>query len=189
MSATINLAAELVAGINALPASGARWLRAHGVSDSALLAWPGPVGAVRIRPLECGLWEPSDTGGMAFIQPALDDGAYSTIIDLVAWFPANPAEFWLRTGLATVLGEGSMCFAYARQTPMPIWRRPLRWLRAHGWGLVVFDWQYAQIGLGQLSSIVAEDLQHGIEIEEQLRGPPPPPLPKILVPKDIAEAA
>ena len=42
MSATIALAAELVAGINALPETGARWLRAHGVSDAALLSWPGP---------------------------------------------------------------------------------------------------------------------------------------------------
>ncbi len=189
MSETIHLAAELVAGIDALPDTGARWLRNHGVPDAALLAWPGPVGATKIRPLECGLWEPSDTGRMAFIQPALVEGAYSTIIDLVAWFPANPAKFWLRTGLATVLGEGSMCFAYAREIPMPIWRTPQRWLRAHGWGLVVFDWQYARIGLEQLSAIIADDLQHGIEIEEQLHGPPPPPLPKILVPKVIAVAA
>ena len=48
MSTTIHLAAELVAGIDALPDTGARWLRDSGVSDAALLSWPGPVGAMRI---------------------------------------------------------------------------------------------------------------------------------------------
>lgn len=189
MSATINLAAELVASLDAMTDTAAKWLRGHGVSAGAQMMWPGPIGVAQIETLECGFWQPSENGQLAYIQPALDYGPYSTIIDLVAWYPSDPAKFWLRTGLATVLGEGSMCLAYAREIPLPIWRKPLRWLRASGWGIVVCDWQYARIDLLRLSTIISEGLQHGIEIEEQLRGPAPPPLPKILVPKVIAEAA
>ena len=167
MSKTINLAAELVAGIDALPETGARWLRAHGVSDAALLSYPGPCGMARIETLDFFFWQPSETGRPAFIMPALVGGAYSDILDIAAWFPSDPSTCFQRTGHGPVLGWDHLDATGFHNSPVTLRTSPLDWLR-HGSGVAVVDWFVASALLRGAVRLDCADEAHGREVRRRM---------------------
>jgi hypothetical protein len=131
----------------------------------------------RIRVSKGITFEPDDDGGGAFIVPvrvespitpetfdaatAVRDGA---IIDLVAFHPLHPDRWALRRDVAEWLGAIEP--QYLAPDPVPVWRSPLSWLQAGCRGIVLLSRerisQYRVLsGLGE---VVAEDLQHAVEL-------------------------
>lgn len=159
------------------------WLRRQGVRG-----WSPLTGSIQRGNIEVHetLFDFGPNGSPAFIHPIFDgDG---DVIDLIAWRPSAPSRWWLRTGIATMLGEVAVHACYVHESPLRLHRTPLNWLRRSGWGAVPLDWQCARFDLMEIADFIAEDLQHGIEIEDQLRGPARP-LPRIRVPDEIRRAA
>lgn len=181
MSKAINLGAELVAGIDALPETGVRWLRAHGVSGSALLAWPGPVGMTRIETLDFGFWEPCDNGRPAFVQPALVGGAFSEILDLIAWFPSDPSACFQRTGHGPLLGWAWLDAARFNCLPVTLRASPLDWLRHGGSGVAVCNWFVAGSLLRGAVRLDCADEAHGREVRRRMSRTAR--VPEITIPK------
>ena len=106
-------------------------------------------------------------------------------IDHIAWYPDDPARWWLRRGTAVLLGEIEVVHAEVYGEPIQVHRTPLDWLKAGGEGVVIVaDWEAAFYCLRGLS-IVAEDVTHGDELRRRLR-PRAPELPHILVRQDVA---
>lgn len=180
----IDLPAELVAALDGRTESVVDWLHQHGVADSTMHEWPGPVGVSLIEvSTKSGTYQPTEHGEPAIVHPVHDDGPYSDIIDVVAWRPSEPARWWLRTGAAIMLGEHAVRHAYVYERPLSIHRTPLRWLAAYGNGAVILDWRACRPELMEMVGFQAEDFDHGIEIQRTLRWPVPT-LPPIRVPRD-----
>jgi hypothetical protein len=101
-------------------------------------------------------------------------------IDIVAWAPArNRLGSWL--GRAWALGQ-EQTFR-PRLDPdgaLPVWRDPLGWLRAGRRGLVLIDLIRAADELSFAGPLLAEDLDHAIELRDALSRP----APRILVPTE-----
>src|SRR6266550_6674203 len=93
------------------------------------------------------------------------------ILDLLAFSPAYPMRWALRTGNATWLGAIEPQFLMPE--PVPIWRNPLAWLRNDCRGLVLLNpvrsEQYRVLTV--CDSIVAEDERHAAELREVLDHP------------------
>jgi hypothetical protein len=101
-------------------------------------------------------------------------------IDIVAWAPARSRlGSWL--GRAWALGQEQVF--RPRLDPdgaLPIWRDPLGWLRAGRRGLVLIDLIRAADELSFAGPLLAEDLDHAIELRDALSRP----APRILVPTE-----
>ncbi|MBM3556021.1 MAG: hypothetical protein FJX47_10755 [Alphaproteobacteria bacterium] len=92
----------------------------------------GLVGASRIV-VDDGFFEPGHEGKWtALICPVADDDG--TLLDLVAFDPARPACWWLRTGIGRFLGQVKGRWDEGRQFLHPT---PLSWLQSGGLGAVV----------------------------------------------------
>jgi hypothetical protein len=146
------------------------------------------IGVTRIR-LAGELYEPEPEGGRAFISPILahlpdtpessDPWAFArfgSLVDLIAWDPAHPHKWALRTGAASWLG----CIPpqYIEPEPVRIWRSPLAWFRSDctGLALVTRERPEAYRLLANLrGGIIAEDHHHAAEILDVLQHPWPAP--------------
>ncbi len=189
-SPVIDLNGELVASFSARRGKPEDWLVAHGVDSMALQQWPGPVGVMSIEVVgKSGLYQPAEEGGgqPAFIHPVHADGPYSDIIDIIAWRPADPGTWWLRTGVAALLGGFALRCAWAHKWPLRLHRTPLSWLASDGNGAVVLDWAYCRSDLLDLAGLDAADYRHAEQIERALRVPPPPQ-PRIRIPQSVGAA-
>ena len=155
----------------------------------------GNVGVAEIETTAEGIYQPAPGGRKAFIQPVygevpppkvpIIDPADPEPIDLVAWFPGEPARWWLRRGTAVLLGEIEVVCAEVYDEPIQVRRTPLDWLKAGGDGIVILaDPATASLYLRAIK-IVAEDVSHGLELERSLR-PPVIDLPRIFVRQDLA---
>ncbi len=91
----------------------------------------GGVGVARVSTARDGTFRRYAGGAGAVILPVRE---YSRIIDLVAFRTAEPERFWVRAGLAEVLGfdHASACVELGR--PLHVYQTPLSWLRAGGPG-------------------------------------------------------
>lgn len=118
-----------------------------------------------------------DDGGAAYVLPvrvndpvtaeAIDPwGAVCSadIVDLLAFHPAHPARWALRTGYAEWLG--AVPPQYLKPGPVPVWRSPLNWLRAGCIGIVPLSREPAAIYrlLLGLWEIAVEDEEHEAEL-------------------------
>lgn len=126
------------------------WLRDHGLPHDverladAIYGQPGPfgdveyggietlIGAAPVRPVGDNLFEIDDGGRWAVLQPVEDQSG--TMVDVIAWDPAEPERCRLLTGEGEalglieldLLGEGETIICYGT---------PASWLRAGGRGL------------------------------------------------------
>jgi hypothetical protein len=160
------------------------------------------VGVARVR-VEGALYQPDPLGGGAFISPVLahhvagpetpDPWAFArfgNIVDLVAWDPAHPERWALRTVNATWLG----CIPpqYLAPEPVRIWRTPLNWFRSDCTGLVVLARERPEdyrLFAGLASGIIAEDRRHAEEIRSVLQHPWPTPRITIAPPQRVLRRA
>ncbi len=136
------------------------------------------------------LYEPD--GGVfstdAFISPVMIEHAdtpesaspaqavrFGQLIDLVAWHPAAPERYALRTGAAEWLGAIEP--QYLDPEPVVIHRGVLSWLQARATGLVLLGqepmsrWRV----LSACASLQAQGEKHAKELRKALRLPGPVP--------------
>jgi hypothetical protein len=115
------------------------------------------------------LWEPDpESSQLAYITPlriGRPDTALSPepwgmprcgdLVDLIAWHPANPHRFALRTAACPWLG----CVPWAEPFPALIRATPLSWLQADCDGLVLLTRKPAQL------RTILGDFEYGIQTE------------------------
>ncbi|MFD1610824.1 hypothetical protein ACFSCW_03300 [Sphingomonas tabacisoli] len=87
-----------------------------------------------------GFYAPIEGAPLHFITPVRVAGE---LIDLIAWRPARPDKWLLRTGAAWALGEDHAIGDW--DGALDLHARPLDWLRAAGSGLCVLDWNAADV--------------------------------------------
>ncbi len=117
-----------------------------GVSRQAILRGGG-LGWARV----CAtgrLYEPSATGGIAFIQPVWDGPAPSiyqlgddtALIDLIAWRLDDPGRWLCREVTPTAaLGQEYLDAAHFDNKPVVLFLTPLDWLKADCRGAVLLE--------------------------------------------------
>lgn len=109
----------------------------------------------------------TDAGRDAFILPV--EGASGTI-DLVAFDPEiGLLATWL--GRAFAINEESIWEPNLEGDPLPVWRGPIGWLKAKRQGIVLLRPEQAYSYLDHLPGVIAEDVQHGEELERLLWTP------------------
>ena len=174
------LAAEIVASLSALDARSTAWLRARGVPMMALHQYPGPMGVSRIIPT--GRWyELAEGDGIpAYIMPVFVSGAFSDLLDLIAWTPADPVRWWFRTGDAYALGMEWIDRAEIHDKPLRLFECPLDWLAAGGSGACVLDWKFAALHLRRVPALQCDSLAFAERVQRTLSFPSPH-IPRILV--------
>jgi hypothetical protein len=126
------------------------------------------------------IYEPDADGERAVILPAWDGPMTNALafidepdrlFDLVARLPQSPDIVLTRRGLATALGEEAIRTAYIATTPLRLFRTPASWACAGGVaaGAFIIDW-HADLGLLELKTIIAEDVDHGSDVQRRLKG-------------------
>ena len=159
---------ELTAALAAVDDHDNQQLTAAGIPDEARLI----CGKAKIR-TGAPYYEPDPTGIETLVVPVFDDGE---TIDLLAFALGKPAQWWLRRGAYWALGGDALDRLWLGDR-LRIYRSPLSWLRAGApdTGMVVLDWATARLHLPHVE-IVAEDLDHGIELDRLLMVPAMHPL-------------
>lgn len=114
-------------------------LRAFGVAPATIarinLAYPafgvasGSIDRHRV-------FLPGD-GAAHLVQPLVENGS---LIDLIAWRPAAPTRWGLRTGLGWLLNADTAFATRWDGEVLDLHATPLDWLRADAQGAVVVDW-------------------------------------------------
>lgn len=66
------------------------------------------------------------------------------------------------------MGEGTIFAPRLESEALPVWRWPLDWLRADRRGIVLLKPQLAAQFLRDVGPLMAEDVEHGLELERQL---------------------
>lgn len=146
----VDLAAELAYASDAMKAGHIARLR-------ALRAWHDPfatsgihghpLGVARVLWRSGGIYEPDESGDLAVILPVgwPASGTLTAphwyLVDLVAFCPASPDRWALRTGNGWALG-GHM-LEHWEGDPVAIVETPLDWLRAGADAVCVLDWANA----------------------------------------------
>lgn len=159
---------EFLSTMDGLDEQSALRLQRQGVPDIALNLWPGPVGAAAIETHPLGIFDFAETGRPAYIQPVLIGGAFTDIIDLVAWYPEVPGRWWTRCYTGIPLGVDQLDRAEIEGLPLAIRRTPLSWLQVGGDGVVVTDWAMSALALRSVPILIAEDAEHGRDIQRRL---------------------
>lgn len=109
-------------------------------TDAPDLQYPAPAaGVVFADVFSDGTWTPAPPGtGRRLLAMAVEvDGE---IIDIVAWQPRRPDIWWLRLGVATILGADAIDASHWRGEPVVLHETPEDWVRARGEGAVILDW-------------------------------------------------
>lgn len=96
----------------------------------------GGVGVANISANGDGTYDRARRGMPAVILPVREN---DRIIDLVAFRTSEPARFWIRAGLAAVLGFDFSMECVDLERPLPVYLTPLSWLRAGGEGVCVLN--------------------------------------------------
>jgi hypothetical protein len=130
---------------------------------------------------------PAEPDVIEAVDP-LDVISTGPVIDLVAFHPAFPDHWALRTGTAAVLGAIEP--QYCDSDPVPVHRDISDWLRGGCSGIVLLthDRHEAHRTLCQIQYIDTEDKQHKRELEA-LAAVPRPVSPRITVRTEPKAAA
>ncbi|WP_146214612.1 hypothetical protein [Azospirillum thermophilum] len=96
------------------------------------------------EPVSDGPQPPGTEIVKAFVVPVgasdPDTGMWAEVWDLVAFNLAQPGRWWLRSGLADLLGEDHVEACAESGAPVQLVATPLDWLRAGGDAACVLDW-------------------------------------------------
>jgi hypothetical protein len=151
--------------------------------------WCGPM-RFGIAPITTSgaTYEPIVAGKRAFLLPAapLDDD--EDIVDLVAWHPDEPCQWWSRLGVAPILNPAAIDRAEIFREPLSLHSSPMAWLQAGGEGAVVLDASAdLRLHLGGIGTIICDDLTLARQIDKVFKSRTR--LPLISVRIDAQEAA
>ena len=164
-----------------------QWLLVAGVPRPVLTTPAGIAGAFGVATIQTspdGTYEPAHTGTGAIVIGV--HGPDLELVDLCAFHPASPGCWHLRLGLAEFLGAEAVDKAAFLREFLKLYRTPLLWMRGGCQGACVLDWRIARTVLLSVPELVAEDLDHGEEMERRLRERDPL-LPRISI--QIGKAA
>ena len=142
------------------------------------------IGCARVL-VEGSRFIPDSDGAPAFITPVVElrggdteqiaDRHSGETVDLVAWHPAHPERWALRTGIGRCLGYVAW---WQAEKPTRVWRSPLAWLRARCDGIVLLTTETEErhsILMQLRGGIVAEDRRHAAELRAICERPYPVP--------------
>lgn len=145
-----------------------RNLQGLGVTGAAI-AKAGLVGTARI---ETGrkFWQPEEAGKPALIVPVSPDGTFGGIVDFVALQTANPRKWWVRSGLATMLGFWNLEEAAHFDHQLVVHATPLDWLRADCEGVCIVDWRsFLPFHLSGITKVYCPDQMTGERLDIVLK--------------------
>ena len=106
----------------------------------------------------------------ALVEVLDEDGV--TVLDLLAWPLAEPADFATAVGNADIVGAANMrsTTRHPFHQPLLVHRTPLDWLKNTCRGCVIVNAEHAGHWLRKCNrQILAEDLEHGRELKEILQ--------------------
>jgi hypothetical protein len=183
-----DLAGEYCAALRRTTLAEFRLLIEAGVPSSAI-ALAAPAAARITVDRRTGTYQPDDDGRVAFVMPVRVDDPISPeasdpsetirrgpIVDLVAFHPARPLSWAVRTGAAEWLG--AVRPQIVEPFPVPVSRAPMGWLRSGCHGVVILSAERIS-AYGVLTwftgGIIAEDNEHAAELRRQLERPWPGP--------------
>lgn len=172
-------------------------LQALGVGFEALNRC-GYATVIRIH-VDGQFWQPDPHGTGALVMPVwmggevpsiYTDGPTGTLADIIAWTTDKPDQWYFRRGEhGLVLGDDNLGRADLFREPIRLHRTPLDWMRAAGDGACLLDHSPGVLErLRAVGEIIADDLDHGLEIERRLQQPAPT-VPKISIVDIEMEAA
>ena len=131
--------------------------------------------------------------GPAFVE----DGPYrhpSPLLDLVAWRQHDARTLYLRVGLASVLGVEGLRISLDTASPVRVFRSVEAFVRYGGEAngefpaAVILNPSFTMHHLGIMPAVIADDVDHGVELEAVLHEQRPN-LPPIRVPATTEAAA
>jgi hypothetical protein len=160
-------------------------LASAAVAESAVRE-PWPILSDRVVFREGGLFDFCHQGIPDDSVPVFTIAVFGLagITDIAAWEPAsNRLALWLGRGFA--LGETEIWAPRLKGEILSIWRSPWGWLRSGRQGVVILRPRAAPFYLDHLPAVLAEDLDHGEDLEKVLR--PPQPRTKIFIRREIAQ--
>lgn len=142
-------------------------------------------GVARIETHKSGFYEPFDRGQIAIVQScARCPEPYSPdVIDLVAWLPGNPGQWWVRIGCAPVLDLDEIDRAAFFGTALTVHGTPLDYLRAGCTGTVIL--RDAPFWLGGVQRIIAPDRETANRIAASFKTE----IPQLRTVKELPNAA
>ncbi|MCZ6718335.1 MAG: hypothetical protein O6944_04165 [Gammaproteobacteria bacterium] len=93
----------------------------------------------KILVFDDGSYQPCE-GGFPALQIPVDD-RFGVPYDIVAYAVDDPVVWWMRCGLATVLGEHALFVAEWRGQAVNLYPTPAAWLHSRDYaGVCVLDW-------------------------------------------------
>jgi hypothetical protein len=137
-----------------------------------------------------GFFDFDSEGEVCCVFEVLDEDA-ATPIDLCAFQVAHPNCFGTAIGSAALLGLTNVTnpASWSFGKVMPVYRRPIDWLRADCEGVVILNHRTAPAFLSRkLGNLLAEDETHARDLKSLLCTPPVDPK-SILFPKSAARRA
>lgn len=155
-------------------------LRGKGILQEALADERCFVKAAMVMPTPPDRFDFSAEGVEAVIVACRD--AWEEVTDLVAFQIERPARVRRFEGRAVFLGEHvvSNPATYVAGQPLRVFRDPIGWLKAGGYGAVILDRSVIWRRLLDVPAIAGEDEEHAKELAA-LRTPPH--LCRVLVPE------
>ena len=141
----------------------------------AAMTGGGEIGRMRVEFGRDGFWSPIDGGGVqALVLPVLDG---QQLVDMVAFSPLSPDQWYLRRGDGRILGSGGgMADWDTGMEEIRIFATPMDWMIAGGDGICVLTWDERAIrdlmALGGRVRLMADSHQLAAHIEEQMKSVP-----------------
>lgn len=163
-------------------------LTASGASRRFLTHGACRYGVSAIVPERDGGYQPTESGELAYIIPAIPlaapwdrDFPSEDVGDLIAWRMSCPSRWWWRSGTVAILNPRAIDRAEIMRESLAVYSSPLAWMQAGGAGCVVLDPRAdLRLHFGGVSHVSADTVELGVAIERRLRTPRPP-LPRIFV--------
>lgn len=150
----------------------------------------GGFGVAKITPFSSGLFEFEGNLPVVLIPVFWDGSRFprfdSDLIDLFAFRPSNPREWWLFRNDADMLGTTNGLYL---GEPLIVHTDPVSWIRSKGKGVFVLDWKRAAPRLRCVENIVVstDDISFAQTVRTRLGQVSD--IPKIYLYQNIAEAA
>ncbi len=134
----IGLEAEFSRAVCSLTPERIDMLRGAGVHERAIFHDPLLVGMAPIETHRGGLFDPVDDGDLAVLLPCGEhDGLNWHLDDVCAFHLDQPTRWWLRRGVADVLGRVN---GFSIE-PRRLSATPLEWLKDAGGCCCILDWR------------------------------------------------
>lgn len=171
---------EMEKALLGMTADATRQLVAMGMPAAELMA-AHLIGRCHAETDRYDFWQPADDGPIMLVTPAIERGQ---VIDLVAFNPAEPDAWFLRTGAAWTLGREAIDDAIGawsgHDDGVDLHATPLDWLRYGGDGACIVDWcDEARTTLRNVAKVrvTAPAMAHMLRLELTR----PPKIPEITV--------